>query len=169
MRRIAVILPLALAGVPAYAYETAGKFGVGAGFSLIPFLPNASVVWGITNVITLSPSFTILSISPSDGPSGNLISIGVDTYLPVIRADRANFNVKLGGYFLTSNENLFNTTTTAANFGFGIEHFVNDNFSVYIGARSMFLLTRPATGGASTTIIGLTSQFLDFRMTNYLR
>ncbi len=173
IRRLVFAIALLLLSVPVYAYETSGKFGIGAGFSLIPFLPNANMKYWITNIIGVSPSFTIFTATYSDpygSTTGNLYSLGLDTYIPIIRAERANFNIKVGGYYLTSNENLFNTKVTALNFGFGIEHFVNDNFSLYIGARSMYILTKPSTNdNSSTTIIGLTSQFLDFSITNYLK
>ena len=130
----------------AKAFNTAGKFGMGIRFWGTPLITFSTVKLDITNIIGFEPFIgyyqTKTNYEYGDYKiTANIYSLTAN--LNFIRCERSNFFVKFGGGYAATS--IFYPTSTgetyASNlqftillYGLGIEHFVNDNFAVNVGA-----------------------------------
>ncbi len=158
------------------SYSTAGKMGISFSFTqLISAIANepatarsSGFIYYFNDVFGIEPWFGFTSISPEGGNSETLFGVGSFMNVNVLRERRANFMIKGGFGFLSFGDLSWFTF----NVGAGIEFFVNDNFSLYLGARGLFFeKTAIPTdfGPINVNMFGLSSESVDFSMNVYLR
>jgi len=165
----------------ANAFDTAGKFGMGVRFWGTPIITFSNVRFGISNQIGFEPSIgyhTWKNKYDSDSESStNLLLFSTILNLNTIKAERSNFHIKFGGvyskmtskYSFMGSESSSTTTGFAILGGFGIEHFVNDNFGINVGTLSGFWTSSPDDSDASFSLTSFSSQLVDFSLVWYLR
>ncbi len=145
------------------AYDTGGRFGMGVRFWGTPLITFADVKVDVSNVIEFEPSIGYYNIDYGEGAGyDHLLITSLLMNIKPVRAERANLLFKLGGLF---SNNYY--TTFAILLGLGIEHFVNDNFSINAGILSGFAHTSSDGYSASLTTVG--TQIADFSLVWYLK
>lgn len=159
---------LALLGIIVFsfslgAYDTAGKFGMGLRFWGSPIITFSNVQIGVNNYLSLEPSVGFYNISFDDYGSSNLFAVSLITNFKPIRKERSNLLLKLGGLILGGE----GSDSYVLLFGLGVEHFINDDFSVNVGALSG-IWHSSSDYGYSTTLTTLGSQLVDFSLVWHL-
>ena len=157
------------------AYNTGGKFGMGVRFWGSPIITFSNIKYGLNNYIDIEPSFGYYSVGYDYGyydASSNLFFVSLLTNIKPIRTERSNLLIKLGGLY-ARNSTTYDTYSYGTNgfallFGLGIEHFVNDNFSVNVGALSGYWHASPDDSDASFSFAGIGSQIVDFSLVWHL-
>lgn len=162
------------------AFDTAGKFGMGLRFWGTPIITFSNMKIGLTNTLQLEPSMGYHSWIQDYGEneySNSLLIFSLIGDINAVRADRSNFVVKIGGAFgktSSSYSSLYDKSSTSSTEvallgGIGIEHFVNDNFAVNVGALSGFWLSSDDDSDASYSLTSFGNQLVDFSLVWYLR
>jgi hypothetical protein len=144
------------------AYNTAGKFGMGVRFWGSPIITFSNVQIGVSNYVSLEPSIGFYKISEEYYSSDFFAASMLANFKP-IRKERSNLLLKLGGLYLGGE----GYKSYAVLFGLGIEHFINDNFSVNVGALSG-IWNSSSDYGYSTTLTTFGSQLVDFSLVWHL-
>jgi hypothetical protein len=145
------------------AYDTGGRFGMGVRFWGTPLITFADVKTDVNNMLGFEPSIGFYNIG--DGGSSSLFITSLLMDLKPVRAERANLLFKFGGLFANSDY----VNTFAILFGLGIEHFVNDNFSINAGILSGYVNTSSDGGYYDTNLMTFGTQIADFSLTWYLK
>jgi len=158
---------LALLGIIVFslslgAYDTSGKFGMGVRFWGSPIITFSNVQIGVSNYVSLEPSVGFYKIS-DDYYSSDFFAASLLANFKPIRKARSNLLLKLGGLFLGGS----GSDSYALLFGLGVEHFINDNFSVNVGALSG-IWHSSSDYGYSTTLTTFGSQLVDFSLVWHL-
>ncbi len=181
MKKLA-LLSIVVFSVSLGAYDTAGKFGMGVRFWGSPIITFSDIKYGITNIIEIEPSLGYYSTTSSyeySSSKNNLFFAALLTNIKPIRTDRANLLIKIGGLYAKNSysysyeppyEYEYSSTTNnyAILFGIGIEHFVNDNFSVNVGALSGYWRRSPEDSESRFSFTGIGSQIVDFSLVWHL-
>ena len=153
------------------AFDTAGKFGMGLRFWGTPIIAFSSMKIGVTNRLGLEPSVGYYMWKNEYGDyesSNSMLLLSLTGDMKTIRAGRSNFMVKLGGAFAKTWNSSSSTTSLAVLGGVGMEHFVNDNFSVNVGALSGFWTSSPDDYDSRFSLMSLGNQLVDFSLVWYL-
>lgn len=194
LKRGGIMKKLALCSIIVFslslgAYDTGGKFGIGVRFWGSPIITFSNIKYGISDLIEVEPSigyYTTKSERDYDGGYYNskdniLFAVFLTNFKP-IRTDRANLLIKFGGLYARNSRSYvysydgyfydYSSTTNnyAILFGLGIEHFVNDNFSVNVGALSGYWRSKPEDDvySESFSLTGIGSQLVDFSLVWHL-
>jgi hypothetical protein len=171
------------------AYDTAGKFGIGIRFWGSPVITFTNIKYGISNLIEVEPSagyYTTKSERDyyegfSNSKDNTFFALLV-TNFKLIRTDRANLLIKFGGLYARNSSSYAyvyddysydyssKTNNYAILFGLGIEHFINDNFSVNVGALSGYWRSNPEDDAYSESfsLTSIGSQLVDFSLVWHL-
>lgn len=179
-----------------HAFDTAGKFGMGIKFWGTPIITFANMKIGLTNAIGLEPSEGYYrwkdeySYTDPEGEysytrenRNSMLIFSLIADIKAIRADRSNFVVKLGGayarisssYSYSSTYSESTSSSSSTNFailgGIGIEHFVNQNFSVNVSTLSSYWISSGEDDYYETDFFFMTfgNQLVDFSLVWYLR
>jgi len=162
------------------AFDTAGKFGMGIRLWGTPIITFSNMTIGVSNLVGLEPSmgfYKWTDKSDSYESSNSMLILSLISNVKAVRADRSNLVIKLGGLFgrITSSYSspFGESSTSYGNFallgGVGIEHFVNSNFSVNVGALSGFWTGSPEDSDASISLTTFGNQLVDFSLIWYLK
>ncbi len=162
MKKLA-LLSIVVSSLSLSAYDTAGKFGMGVRFWGSPIITFSNVQIGVNNYLSLEPSIGFYNISYDDYGSSHLVAASMLANFKPIRKERSNLLLKLGGLLLGGE----GADSYALLFGLGIEHFINDNFSVNVGALSG-IWHSSSDYGYSTTLTSFGSQLVDFSLVWHL-
>lgn len=170
------LLILFMIALSAEAYDTSGKFGMGIRFWGSPIVTFSSIKYSLNNVYEIEPSIGYYKWSYDYDAyeySNDLFFVSLVNNIKVIRASRSNLMLKIGGVYATMTSTYgdgssYKTNNYAFLYGIGIEHFVNDNFSVNVGALSGYWKSSSEDTDASTTINVLGSQIVDFSLVWYI-
>jgi len=179
-----VLFSIIMLSLSVNAYNTAGKFGMGVRFWGSPIITFSNIKYGINDLIEIEPSIGYYS-TQSDGEYYNskdnlLFTVILANFKP-IRTERSNLLVKIGGLYAKNSHSYtysyddppyeYSSTThnRALVFGLGIEHFVNDNFSVNVGALSGYWHRKPEDSEGSYSLMGIGSQIVDFSLVWHLK
>jgi hypothetical protein len=184
-----VLLSIVMFSFSVSAYNTAGKFGMGIRFWGSPIITFSDVKYGINNLIEIEPSIGYFATKndaeydySSYNSKDNLFLALLLTNFKPIRTERANLLIKFGGLYAKNSSSYsssyddysysYSSTTNnyAVLFGIGIEHFVNDNFSVNVGAISGYWWNKPEDTEYSEnfSLTGIGSQLVDFSLVWHL-
>ncbi len=165
------------------AYNTVGKFGMGIRFWGSPIITFSNVKYGINNLIEIEPSVGYYNTQRSSDyyrSKDNLFFAVLLTNFKPIRTERANLLIKIGGLYAKNSSSYsyespyddydysYTTNNYAVLFGIGIEHFVNDNFSVNVGALSGYWRRKPEDSEVNYSFTGIGSQLVDFSLVWHL-
>jgi hypothetical protein len=174
MKKLALLSMFVLC-LNVHAYDTAGKFGMGVRFWGTPLITFTNIKYGLNNNIDLEPSFGYYRVGYDYEyytASSNLFFVSLLTNIKPIRTKRSNLLIKLGGLYARNSTSYdtysYGTNGLALLFGLGIEHFVNDNFSVNVGALSGYWHTSPDDSDASFSFTGIGNQLVDFSLVWHL-
>ena len=143
------------------AYDTSGKFGMGIRFWGSPIISFSTMQIGVSEYVSLEPSIGFYNISEDYG-SGSLFAGALLANFKPVRKERSNLLLKAGGLYIGGD----GPNSFAIVLGLGIEHFINDNFSINVGALSG--LWHSSTDYYSTTLTTLGSQLVDFSLVWHL-
>jgi len=185
MLRIAALLVfLCILISNANAFDTAGKFGMGIRCWGIPIITFSNMKFGISNQFELEPSLGYYKWKNkwvygggSDESTNSTLLFSATGNINAVKAARSNFQIKLGGlyakttssYLSAGFESKSTTTGYAIIGGIGIEHFVNDNFAINIGALSGLWSSSPDDSDNSFSFTTFGSQLVDFSLVWYLK
>ncbi len=165
----------------ASAFDTSGKFGMGIRFWGTPIITFSNMKFGLSDKMGLEPSFGYYSWKDDYGDgyesSNSIFLISVVGDINAVKAVRSNFMIKLGGAYAKMKSSYSNPYSsgssssrgTAILAGIGIEHFVNDNFAVNVGALSGYWTSSPDDSDASFSFTSISSQLVDFSLVWYLK
>lgn len=179
-RVIAVVFFLCVMVTSAIAFDSGGKFGMGIRFWGTPIITFSTIKFGISNQIGLEPSLGYYNWKDKYADterSNSMMVLSVIFDINAIKAPRSNFMIRLGGVYprMTSSYSYpgFESSSTTTGFailgGIGIEHFVNDNFAVNVGALSGYWTQSPDDSDASSSFMSISSQLVDFSLVWYLK
>ncbi len=169
VKKRGIMKKLALLGIVVFslslgAYDTAGKFGMGVRFWGSPIITFSNVQIGVSNSVSLEPSVGFYNIEYDDSyygsSSSSLFATSFLANFKPIRKERSNLLLKLGGLYIHGSNS---SNSFAILCGLGVEHFINDNFSVNVGALSG-IWRSSSDYGYSTTLTSLGSQLVDFSL-----
>ena len=164
----------------ASAFDTAGKFGMGVRFWGTPIITFSNIKFGVNNQFGLEPSLGYHSWTSSSNGSestNNIMLFSVVADFNAIKAARSNFLLRFGGIYSKAKSSYsydgFDSSSTTTGWGvlwgIGIEHFVNENFAINVGALSGYWNSSPDDSDASTSLMSFSSQLVDFSLVWYLR
>ena len=172
-----LVLMLLFVVLSVCAYETAGKFGMGVKFWGSPIITFSNVKYGISDIIGIEPSIGYYNLTreyDTNEYSDDIFFISLICNFKPIRANRSNLIIKLGGIYANTSTSypaspVSPTDNYAILFGIGIEHFINDNFSVNVGALSGYWKSSFEEEEYSMTLKSFGSQLVDFSLVWYLK
>ena len=188
MKKLALVC-IVVSSLGLSAYDTAGKFGVGVRFWGSPIITFSNIKYGISNLIEVEPSVGYYTTNRERDYDGGYYNSKENTFFVLlltnfkpIRTDRANLLIKFGGLYARNSDSYsysydgyfydYSSTTNnyAILFGLGLEHFVNDNFSVNVGALSGYWRSKPEDDvySESFSLTGIGSQLVDFSLVWHL-
>lgn len=164
----------------ATAFDTRGKFGMGIRLWGTPIITFSNMTVGVSNLVGFEPSMGLYKWTDKYGSyesSNTMLILSVLANLKPVRAHRSNLVVKIGGLFgeVSSSysspwgESSTTYTQLALLTGIGIEHFVNDNFSVNVGALSGVWKSDREDSDTSISIVAFGNQLVDFSLVWYLK
>ncbi len=154
---IALIAIVLLAG----AYDLNGRIGMGLGFTpdvyqegageliSLPVIDLAVTRIGLNSNVVLEPTFQFTLKNANDNTSINLAIAGLVNYL-LKGHQKTNLYAKAGFGFLLFSPGGGGDSEFGFNlpFGFGLEHFVSEHFSLNLAAISGFtFISNPPSGG----------------------
>ena len=168
MRKL--ILILFVVSLSVLAYDTSGKFGMGIRFWGSPIITFSSIKYSLNNLFEIEPSVGYYKWSYDYDTyeySNDLLFISLINNIKVLRASRSNLMLKIGGVYATfttsyGDDESYKNDNYAFLYGIGLEHFINANFSVNVGALSGFWKSSDEDTDYSSTLNVLGSQIVDF-------
>jgi hypothetical protein len=179
------MLGIAVFSLSLGAYDTAGKFGMGVRFWGSPIITFSTVKYGISNLIEIEPSIGYYTTKSEDEFDGgfrdseeNILFAVLLTNFKPIKTERSNLLIKFGGLYARNSHSYsylyddysyaYSSTTNnyVILFGLGIEHFINDNFSVNVSALSGYWRSKSEEDVYSEnfSLTGIGSQIVDFSL-----
>ena len=184
MKKLA-LLGIIISSLGLAAYDTSGKFGMGVRFWGSPIITFSTLKYGLSDLTEIEPFLGYYSTKEDEefdegfyNSKDNILFAGLLTNFKVVKTERSNLLIKFGGLYARNSHSysyLYDdysyAYSSATNnyvilFGLGIEHFVNDNFSVNVGALSGYWRRKDEDDGPSEnfSLTGIGSQIVDFSL-----
>lgn len=182
------------------AYDTQGKFGMGVRVWGTPLLLFSNMKIGLTNYLGIEPSAGFHQLKLSYTPTTEevwdpvlndyivpeskeevkynvLMFSNIFDIKPILR-EKSNFVIRLGaGYYRAKASEEFDGSdfeeslwNFSIKWGFGVEHFFNDHFSVYSGFLNAWgLFGSSNADGDPAKILSLGNQFAELSFVWYMQ